>query len=152
MQPKSAASILFLLATSALSVNAAPVAEPAGDIITIPLHKRNDNGKIINERGEVTANLEWYKALEHHAMGKIHANLNNYEKNTGESLAGFPSKAEREQNIAKRQTGGEALTSQQSGSYYTGTIAVGTPSQSFSMDFDTVSSIFHPTPSVSICY
>lgn len=140
MQPKAAASILFLLATSALSVTAAPVAEPAGEIITIPLSKRNDNGKIINERGEVTANLEWYKALENHALGKIHAGLNNYEKNTGKALAGFPSKAEREQHLAKRQSSGEALTSQQSGSYYTGTISVGTPAQSFSMDFDTGSS------------
>ncbi len=128
-------ALLTLLSSAAL---ASPVNEVPRTII--PLSKRNhENRHIIDARSDIpSANMTFYKGMEDHTINKYHATLSAAEINLGKALNGMTSMVQRSE-IQKRATGGESLTAQQGGSYWTGTISVGTPAQSFSMDFDTVS-------------
>ena len=69
-----------------------------------------------------------------------------YKANTGEdhplaqSLTGF--------NLTRRATGADPLTSMQNGALWQGAISVGTPAQTYTVDFDTGSSdLFLPSTS-----
>jgi hypothetical protein len=91
------------------------------------------------------ADIAWLKAQEGHLANKMHAGATQFEANTGKKLAFMDDKEKREENLAKRAAAGEALTAEQGGSYWQGAISIGTPGQSFQMDFDTVRDRFPPT-------
>ncbi|GAC96622.1 endopeptidase [Pseudozyma hubeiensis SY62] len=119
-----------LIATSALAV-AAPVEQERG--INIEISKR----ATLTKAG--TSEIDWTKVDAHMSSlrAKYAKNFANYEKNTGKV---HPQKRELPEHLAKRATGTVSLTDQQGGELWTGTMAYGTPAQSFPIDFDTGSS------------
>jgi cathepsin D len=134
-------TVFALLQLLALSATAAPLdVSPQSSVAPISL-KRHYTGTapIVARDGESKPDMAWLKSQENHLRGKIHSQLSNFEKNTGKTLAGFDDKATRVANLGKRASAEEALTSQQGGSYWQGSISIGTPAQTFLMDFDTVS-------------
>lgn len=137
-----AGTALALLQLLAISTYAAPldVAQQSSAPAAISL-KRHYVGiaPLVARGGQAKPDLGWLKSQENHLRGKIHSQLSNFEKNTGKTLIGFDDKETRKANLGKRATGEEVLTAEQGGSYWQGSISVGTPAQSFLMDFDTVS-------------
>lgn len=120
-----------LIASSALAMAAPVEQEERG--INIDIAKRS-NLKIAG-----TDQIDWSK-VDAHMNGlraKYQKNLANFEANTGKV---HPSKRELPEHLKKRATGSVSLTDQQQGELWTGTMAYGTPAQSFSIDFDTGSS------------
>lgn len=136
-----AGSVLALWQLLALSASAAPldIAQESSAPAVISL-KRHYVGTppLVARDNDNKPDLEWLKSQENHLRGKIHSQLSNFEKNTGKTLIGFDDKEKRKANLGKRAAGEEALTAEQGGSYWQGAISVGTPAQSFLMDFDTV--------------
>lgn len=119
-----------LIAASSL-VSAAPVEQERG--LNIDIEKR------ANLKVAGTDQIDWSK-VDAHMNGlraKYQKSLANFEKNTGKV---HPSKCDLPEHLAKRATGSVGLTDQQNGELWTGTMAYGTPAQSFSIDFDTGSS------------
>ncbi|CAE6480865.1 unnamed protein product, partial [Rhizoctonia solani] len=115
-------SIILAAALAATTVSASPIAE--NNVITIPLHKR---GSPLSKDGKVVASAlarQVAKVQKKYARG--HA---AYKKNTGiELFNGLDSKV-------KRQA--EPLTDEEDDLLWAGTITIGTPGQSFLIDFDT---------------
>jgi cathepsin D len=131
-------ALFAILSTLAL---AAPVAEDAtAEGTVIPLTKRSPHkpDTLYTRDGIPKADLAWLKAQEGHLAQKMHVGATQFEANTGKKLAFMDHKEKREENLAKRAAAGEALTAEQGGSYWQGPISIGTPGQSFQMDFDTV--------------
>lgn len=121
----SAFPVLILLAGP---VTATPI---SGSGMTIPLTRRVVNRKI-NNNG--TADLNWIAASTEQIINKYHATLSAYEINTGQVMSGMSSIAEREtMQLAKRAAAGEPLVDEQSGSFWQGSISIGTPAQHFNM-------------------
>lgn len=119
-----------LIASSALAV-AAPVEQERG--IEVGISKRATLTK------EGSSEIDWAK-VDAHMNGlraKYSKSFSNYEKNTGKV---HPAKRDLPEHLAKRGTGTIGLTDQQNGELWTGTLAFGTPAQSFPIDFDTGSS------------
>ncbi|PWZ03004.1 acid protease [Testicularia cyperi] len=117
-----------LIASSAL-VMAAPVEQERG--INIPIEKR----ATLNVAG--SSEVDWTKVDSHmdRLRAKYAKNLAAFENNTGRV---HPSKRDiPAESLSKRATGTVGLTDQQNGELWTGTMAYGTPAQSFSIDFDT---------------
>ena len=142
-------TVFALLQLLALSATAAPLdVAPQSSTAAISL-KRHYIGTppLVARDSESKPDMAWLKSQENHLRGKIHNQLSNFEKNTGKVLAGFDDAATRKANLGKRASAEEALTSQQGGSYWQGSISIGTPAQTFLMDFDTVSgkACFVPT-------
>ena len=138
-----------LIATSALAVAAPVEQEERG--ININIEKRH------NLKVDGTDQIDWAKVDAHMSSlrAKYAKSMANYEKNTGKV---HPQKrelsAEALSKRAKRGTGSVGLTDQQQGELWTGTMAYGTPAQSFQIDFDTGSSdtlvnngVFNPAAS-----
>lgn len=120
-----------LIAASALAT-AAPLEQQERGL-NIDIEKR------ANLKVEGTDKIDWVKVDAHmnRLRAKYQKSLANFEKNTGKV---HPSKRELPEELAKRATGSVGLTDQQGGELWTGTMAYGTPAQSFSIDFDTGSS------------
>lgn len=116
-----------LIASSALAV-AAPVEQERG--INIPIEKRHTLTMADSDQ------IDWGKVNSHfdQLRAKYEKNFQAFKANTGRD---HPSKRELPEELAKRATGSVALTDQQNGQLWTGTMAYGTPAQSFSIDFDT---------------
>ena len=139
-------ALFAILSTLAL---AAPVAEDASaEGTVIPLTKRSPHkpDTLYTRDGIPKADLAWLKAQEGHLAQKMHVGATQFEANTGKKLAFMDHKEKREENLAKRAAAGEALTAEQGGSYWQGPISIGTPAQSFQMDFDTVRRSFSHLP------
>jgi hypothetical protein len=139
-------ALFAILSTLAL---AAPVAEDASaEGTVIPLTKRSPHkpDTLYTRDGIPKADLAWLKAQEGHLAQKMHVGATQFEANTGKKLAFMDHKEKREENLAKRAAAGEALTAEQGGSYWQGPISLGTPAQSFQMDFDTVRRSFSHLP------
>lgn len=118
-----------LIASASLAA-AAPVEQERG--INIDISKR----ATLTKAG--TNQVDWTKVDAHmqSLRAKYAKSLANFEKNTGKV---HPLKRETSE-LFKRATGTVGLTDQQNGELWTGTMAYGTPAQSFSIDFDTGSS------------
>ncbi|KAG8689541.1 Type I transmembrane sorting receptor, partial [Ceratobasidium sp. 423] len=114
--------VLAAAAIAATTVSASPIAE--SKIITIPLHKR---GSPLNKDGKVIPSAlvrQVAKVQRKYAHGQA-----AYRKNTGlELFKGVSTKV-------KRQA--EPLTDEEDDLLWAGTITIGTPGQSFLIDFDT---------------
>lgn len=132
-------ALLQLLALSATAVPVDVVPQSSSSVISLKRHYTG-TPPLVARDGESKPDMAWLKSQENHLRGKIHNQLSNFEKNTGKTLLGFDNKATREANLGKRASAEEALTSEQGGSYWQGSITIGTPAQTFLMDFDTVSS------------
>ncbi|TKY90082.1 hypothetical protein EX895_000080 [Sporisorium graminicola] len=119
-----------LIASAALTV-AIPLEQQKG--IDIAIHKRATLTKAD------TSEIDWSKVNAHLSglRAKYASTLAAYERNTGNS---HPLKRELAGSVAKRATGSVALTDQEDGELWTGTLAFGTPQQSLTIDFDTGSS------------
>jgi len=118
----STTSAFGILALLACQATAAPVAEEA---IKIPLSKR-----YVNRRDDGQADLSWVSATTKQVASKYHATLTAFEDNTGQALPGTSTKAERHA-LRKRQS--EGLTDEQGGSFWQGSISIGSPAQQFNM-------------------
>lgn len=76
-----------------------------------------------------------------YAYSKYQRNLRNLQANTGSLPEGWELREfKTPASVEKRATGSEALTDENSDEEWAGTISVGTPAQSFLIDFDTGSS------------
>ncbi|KAF9221231.1 acid protease [Gyrodon lividus] len=116
-------------------VAAAP--QPAKQRIgtAIPVSKRSG---LVN--ADKSVNIDALKSHVASTQAKIRGGLVNFEKNTG---ASHPSSVK---GARKRGSGGDALTNNNNTLWY-GTISVGTPPNTFTVDFDTGSSdLFLPGP------
>ncbi|KAG8724397.1 Type I transmembrane sorting receptor [Ceratobasidium sp. 395] len=120
------ASIAIATATIAASVVAASPVVNAPRIITIPLQKR---GLPLSKDGKVVASAlarQVAKVQKKYSRGNA-----AYKKNTGLELF----KLKTDAFIEKRQA--EPLVDEQDDLLWAGTITIGTPGQSFLIDFDT---------------
>ncbi|KAF8122507.1 Asp-domain-containing protein [Boletus edulis] len=121
----------FTLATSivALAVLAAAAPQPAGQRIgmAIPITKRSSLVK-----ADKSVNFDALKSHVAAVKAKIRRGFTNYEKNTGRK---HPSDV----GGIERRGAGDPLTDYRSELWY-GSISVGTPAKSFTVDFDTGSS------------
>ncbi|SNX81364.1 related to pepsin precursor (aspartate protease) [Melanopsichium pennsylvanicum] len=120
-----------LIAASALATAAPLEHQERG--INIDIEKR------ANLKVAGTEQIDWAKVDAHmnSLRAKYQKSLANFEKNTGKV---HPSKRDLPEHLVKRATGTVGLTDQQGGELWTGTMAYGTPAQSFQIDFDTGSS------------
>ncbi|GAA5937012.1 uncharacterized protein JCM15063_000127 [Sporobolomyces koalae] len=134
-----------------LSLATSVTATPAEDgTLAIPLSKRQNMAPITNSDGTVDWSV--INRQVQHAKGKFEQTANNYRKAHGTSPLSKRSQSFRgvgpiargldeEDKLVKRaSTGSESLVDQQSDSLWTGTVSIGTPGQTFILDFDTGSS------------
>ncbi|KAI0037915.1 acid protease, partial [Auriscalpium vulgare] len=123
-------SAAFILAALPFLATAVPLAETpsARSGVAIPIAKRSS---LHNENGSV--NIDVLQRKLRSTVAKIHRGFENYERNTGKV---HPSA----RNLKKRATSaGDPLTDDDAELWY-GTISVGTPAKSYTVDFDTGSS------------
>ncbi|KAF8897319.1 acid protease [Infundibulicybe gibba] len=123
MLPQSLFALVVLIP---LFVVASPTPGEAG--VKVPLTKRS---KIVDGQGIVQLDR-----LRNHLVktsNKIHRGFRAFEKNTGSS---HPNDLKK---LSGRATGADALTDDQ-GELWQGSISVGTPAVTFTVDFDTGSS------------
>ncbi|GAA5991551.1 hypothetical protein JCM10908_005758 [Rhodotorula pacifica] len=126
----SAALALAALAT----VHAAPVETPS--TLAIPLFKRAAN-KLVDDNGVV--NFAVLNQTLATLKGKYAQTQSAADAHTG--YRPFSNGNDDSQRLARRaSTGSEGLTSYQSDNLWAGTVSIGTPAQSFVIDFDTGSS------------
>jgi hypothetical protein len=125
----------FAVAFTILALLSSSLATPVPDIgITIPLSKKFVNREV---ESNGAADLPWVLATTEHISNKYHATLSAFEINHGKPLAGMTSIADRTASRLarheKRASAGEPLIDEQSGSYWQGSISIGTPAQNFNM-------------------
>nr|QCC30103.1 secreted aspartic protease [Rhodotorula taiwanensis] len=136
MLAASAAITLAALAT----VQAAP-ASPAPATIAIPLEKRvvPEDHRLVNEQGVV--NFAVLDQTLSNLKGKYAQTGQAAERHVGHRPFASGNSRRLARRLARRaSTGSESLSSYQNDNLWAGRISIGTPAQSFLMDFDTGSS------------
>lgn len=141
--------VSLLFCSIGLAVALPKIHGPAPDPRAIPLFKKND---LLGKRNNVLDNIAVFKAQMERTKSKILAGIAAVEQNTGTihpasqgfkgSIAATTKRAiplEKLAPISKRATAAVPLTDA-SDSLWFGSITVGTPAQTFTVDFDTGSS------------
>ncbi|KAF8480125.1 acid protease [Russula ochroleuca] len=128
-------SLAFILVSLPFLTAAVPLADsPASRGIVVPITKR---GSPLNGVADPSALL----SSARRSVAKIQSGFTAYERNTG---VAHP--LSRSIKLSGRGSGGDPLTDFKAKLWY-GTISVGTPAVSFTVDFDTGSSdLFLPSP------